>query len=842
VKLLDDFAQDARYAIRSFARNRAFTAVAVLTLALGIGANTAIFTVVRAVLLKSLPYTDADRLVRVMENVPASDMPDGRARRIAALPASDVGELQRRTRTLAAIASYTQAGVTLTGREAAVYLSGALVSPILFHLLDVQPIIGRIFDVPAGGAIEPVVVLGYGAWQRQFGGDPAVIGRTLTLDAIVGPGFPPDGKAYTIVGVMPPAFQFPTAETQVWIPYEFPKRFRLPALARLARDASVEAATIDTAAILREVRGLKQPDRAEGQPRFELVRARDILVAPVKPALVALTAAVGFVLLIACANVASLMLAKTTARRREFAIRASLGAGTGRVARQLLTESVTLALAGGVAGTALAVVGVQLLRTLATTLSRIDIGPGGTNFPRFGEIELDPAVLAFTAAVSIATGIVFGLAPAIRQSRRIHMDVLRDGTTSAAGAPFKSRGLLVVAEIALAMVLLGGGGMMIHSFVNLSSVNPGFNADRVLTFQIPLPNQQYPLPALKTFAEDLVAALRRLPSVESAAYAHQLPMVKLRQIAGFRRTPALPNPPGPMAPEARFVSRDYFTVLGIRIVSGRGFRDEDGPGKPGALVINQTLARREFAGENPIGQTVYLGSDTNGPGVGPALGRPLSTWQVVGIVEDVRQYDLDQEPSAQFFVDFRQWPGANPVFDVPQYFAVRTSGDPALVVSEVRSVVRQLEPRAVVYNLATMKQLVAATISRPRMYAVLLGIFAAAALALATIGIYGLLAYSVSQRSREIGIRMALGAGRRDVMALVLVQSAVLVGAGLAAGLGGAVAATRYLEGLLFGVTPMDPATFGAISAIVAGAAIAASYVPARRATKVDPLVALRCE
>lgn len=410
-------------------------------------------------------------------------------------------------------------------------------------------------------------------------------------------------------------------------------------------------------------------------------------------------------LLIACANVANLLLARTAARQREIAIRIALGAGRGRLIRHLLAESLILALLGGAAGTMLAFGGVRLLRTLAATLSRMDLG-NLTSFPRLNEVGIDASVLAFTLATTIATGVLFGLAPAIGRTRFDYAEALKEGAGSSVSGFYLSRrsgkqAVLVIAEIGMAMMLLFGGGLLIHSFMKLLSVDPGYNASNVLTFQLALSGKRYSVPQLKAFAENLVTQLEATPGVQAAAYAHQLPTVVMRQTAYFRTTPAPPErpTPGPSSEDARFVSKDYFKTMGIRVAAGRGFNENDRADQPRVLVINQALARRNFPGENPIGKTAYIGRDSE-------------PWQIVGIVDDVRQFRFDQKPEPQVFVDFRQWPGSSPIGDVPQYFAIRTYGDPGSMISSVRSVIHQLDAQAGLYNIASMEQLVSNSISR----------------------------------------------------------------------------------------------------------------------------------
>lgn len=603
---------------------------------------------------------------------------------------------------------------------------------------------------------------------------------------------------------------------------------RGPLLGRLADGLTLQAGVAELEPIVREIR------RHVPEIRYELVREQDELVAPVKPALLVLTMAVGFVLLIACVNVANLLLARTAARQREMAIRTALGAGRGRLVGQALTESLILALLGGVVGTGLALGGVQLLQSLATTLSRIDLGTGLT-FPRLDEVGIDTSVLVFTIVMSVVSGMLFGLAPAFRCSGSNPIDALKGPAGSSApafglGQRLGLRSVLVIAEIGMAMVLLVGGGLLIHSFAKLSNVAPGYDPADVLTFQVSLPVDRYPDARLRTFAEDFVTRLRLVPGVRAAAYANQLPMVNLIDTAGgLWPTPDPMRAPLPTGQDARFVSKEYLDVMGIRVLAGRGFGENDAPGQPRVLLVNQALADRSFPGENPVGRLVYIGRDP-------------TPWEIVGIVDNVRQLGLDRAPEPQFFADLRQWSSNGSLFPVGAYYAIRVDGDAAAIISNVRNIVRDLDTQAALFNIASMEQLVATTISRPRMYAVLLGIFAAVGVVLAAIGVYGVMAYSVTQRTREIGIRMALGAQRLQVMGLVLRQSMVLTVLGIALGLAGAAAVTRYLEGLLFGLTPLDPMTFIVVSVMFASVAAFASYLPARRATKIDPLTALRWE
>ena len=548
----------------------------------------------------------------------------------------------------------------------------------------------------------------------------------------------------------------------------------------------------------------------------------------------ALTAAVGFVLLIACANVANLLLARTAARQTEIAVRTALGAGRGRLVRQLLTESVMLSLLGGAAGTAVAFFGVTLFRALATTMPRIDLGSAAA-LPRLDAIAINGPVLVFALAVSIATGVIFGLAPAIRHSRSDQMDKLRDSMGPLSGfslrSKHKAQGVLMVAEIAMATVLLVGGGLLMRSFVKLAGVNLGFEPEHLLTFQVSLRGDKHPTAELKTFADELVGRLRSVPGVEAASYARQLPMVQLEDHFVFRTTPgpgSLSDFSPDFAADARFVSRDYLRAFGIRVIEGRGLDAADADGNRRALVVNRSLARRYFPDESPIGKIAYAGVSS-------------APWQIVGVVDDQRQLGLDREPTPGFYADIGQWAGRN-MFPVGPYYAVRTRDNPESIIALVRGVVRQLDDEAPLYNVVTMEQIVSNAITLPRMYAILLAIFAAIAAGLAAVGIYGVVAYSVTQRTREIGVRMALGARRGQVIGLVLRLGIAWTCAGIVIGLAAAAGVTRYLSSLLFGLQPLDLQTFATVSLAFAVVATVAAYVPARRAAMVDPSIALRSE
>jgi putative ABC transport system permease protein len=506
----------------------------------------------------------------------------------------------------------------------------------------------------------------------------------------------------------------------------------------------------------------------------------------------------------------------------------------------MFTESVILALVGGVAGGFLAVLGIGLFRDLGSSLNqRLDLGPTAS-FPRLNEIQLDATAFTFTLLISILTGVAFGLMPAFQLSSRDLMHHLRENTASrlsafAVGRASSARYGFVVAEIALAMVLLIGGGLLIHSFVKLSRVESGFDPTNVLTFQVRMPPDRYSVPQLRMFAEDLISRIRAVSESPAAGHAHQLPMVQVQQKTELRvtRGERVPSPPGPAEvsayyPDVRLVSRDFLKAMGMRIVAGRGFAENDGDGNPRVLLINEAVARIRFRGENPVGKQVYVLGDR--------------VWEIVGVVADVRQKGLAREPDPQIFADFRQWPRFRPGIDVPQYYAVRFGKDPASAIPDIRNVIRQMDPQATLDNVATMEQLVSASISRERLYAVLFGIFAAVAVGLASIGIYGVMAYSVSQRTREMGIRMALGARPWEVLGLVLRQGLILTAGGVALGVAGATAVTKYLSGMLFGLTPLDLSTFLAVVCLFSVVATAAVYVPARRATKIDPIVALRYE
>jgi putative ABC transport system permease protein len=804
--------QDLRYAIRTLFRNPVFSVVTLLTLAIGIGSTTAIFSVVHALLLKPLPYPDSDRLVRLVANQPPGQT-SGPQRAPSGISVGEVAELRSSMRSLSSIGVYNIARMTMTGGGEASRLEGTMISASIWQATGARPLLGRVFDATEA---DPVIVLSNRTWKRFFQGDPGIIGRNIVLG----------GGAYTVIGVMPEEFTFPYWQSDFWIPIGRSPSAGGAFLARLSDGVSLQAASAEVNTILRELRPQART------ATFELSREQDEIVGPVRRPVLILMAAVAFVLLIACVNVANLLLARSVARQREVAIRIALGAGRGRLMQQYLAEGTVLSLAGGVLGVVLAYGGVHLFRSLASILSRTDLG-GRLPFPRIDEVGIDVGVLAFALCLSLATSLLFGLLPVFSRLAGGQIQALKDGigidrANSGSRWRFGSRSALVVAEVALALMLLVGAGLLIRSFLKLSSVDAGYDPSNVLTFQLVLPGGRYPVPQLKELVENLVAALEKTPGVEAAAYSVQLPMVGLRERALFRTTPAIPEQPAPGAPDEdfRLVSRDYFKAMGIRIKEGRAFNEQDRAAQPRVLLINESLSRREFPGRSPIGETAYMRRDS-------------TPWQIIGVVQDVRQFGFDRPAEPQVFVDLRQWPGMSPF---GEYFAVRIKGDPLSLVPAVRNAVHAIDPQIGLYNIATMEQIVANSMSRPRLYAVLLGIFATVSVALAGIGIYGLTAYSVVRRTREIGIRMALGASASQVRNLVIRQIMWLVAAGIIAGCAGAAAMTRFLQGLLFGVEPFDGVTLLSVVGLFLFVAAVASYAPARRATRVDPLVALRCE
>jgi putative ABC transport system permease protein len=803
---LDDLRGDVRHAMRMLFRSPGFTAVVLLTLGLGIGAATAVFSVIQGVLLRPLPYPEPDRLVRVFGPPPKVAGIDGPPSRMVDLPSETFERLRLETRVFSHVAGYMPTTSTLTGQGDAVRLVGSQVSAAAFPMLGVAPLLGRAFEAnnEAAGA-QAVVVLSEATWRRYFNADDNLIGKIIVLD----------GRGHTVVGVMPAGFSqsgmhFPDPQAQFWVPYVPPapdsrNRLNVAVMARLAAGVSLPVAEdIVNASIAPSEQG-----------RFELSRVHDEIVRPVKSALLMLAVAVGFVLLIACVNVANLLLARTATREKELAVRRAVGAARGRLIRQLLTESALLSLLGGVVGTVVAVGGVQLLRVLATSLNRRDLARGA-NLPRLDQIGIDGDVLAFTVGVALVAGLLFGFIPAIQQSRQHHTDVLRDKQVS-----HRIRGTLVVAEIAMAVMLLVGSALLIHSFLRLATVERGYNPTNVLTFQAS--SQGLSRAEGLAFADRLVARLASLPGVSAAGYSNNLPLIQ----QGFMRdVSARPLPPGVPAPRPypslHAVSPGFVEALGLRIVQGRTF-------SAGELARREALVSRTFA--------------NSGFFDGPALGRQIyqgkNAYEVVGIVEDLRHFQLDQPPGPEMFIiDFITAP---PGFG-GTYFAVRTAAVPLALTANVRTIVRQIDPSATVDNVATMEQIVSNAVSGPRLYAAVLGTFAAVAVALAAIGIYGVLAFIVTHRTREIGIRMALGARPAAVVSLIVRQSAVQVVVGVAAGITGAALLSRYLEGLLFGVTPLDPPTFVTAGVGFTLVALAAAYRPARRATQVDPLVALRAE
>jgi putative ABC transport system permease protein len=806
---MDILRQDLAYGLRRLRQAPGFTAVAVATLALGIGANGAIFSVVNAVLLRPLPFEEPERLVRV------SHAWKGKATNVYS--PQNFLDVESAARSFESLAAFDSGGVTLTGRGQPSRLEGTQVSATFFDTLRVRPAHGRTF---APGENDPghtkVAVLGHDLWRARFAADPAVVGQTVQLNR----------EPYTIVGVAPPAFSFPD-RTEIWTAMEYDQRFRtqsrgawyLGAIGRLKPGVTLTHAQREVATIHARL-ARAYPDANEGVGGA-VASLQESMVGDSRRALLVLLGAVGLVLLIACVNVANLLLARVAARESELAVRTALGAGRFRLMRQLLTESLVLSVLGGAAGILLAAFSLDALLALQ---------PQGV--PRLAEVHVDRAVVTFAAMLSVLTGLVFGVFPSLHMTKRPTAESLREGSRGVlSGRGHRMRSGLVIGQMALAMMLLAGAGLLLRSFTQLRRVDPGFRSDNVLTFRLALPDSAYEDEASRlAFHDRLMPKLAALPGVRTAAGVLGVPLGGTRFSFSFEVKGRPPLPPAQQpAMEVRVATPEYFQAMGIPLVRGRAFETGDGAGRPPVALISEAAARRYFPGEDPIGQFITLGW-------GRGEGRPRVGGEVVGIVGDVKDRGLAAEHLPEMYVPYAQMP--TQTLDV----VLRTHVTPRSLVPAVEKVVRELDPELPVARVATLDEVVARSISEPRFYMVLLSAFAAMAVFLAALGIFGVLSYAVVQRSREIGIRVALGAHPRDVLRMVLGHAATLALVGVLAGLAGALALSRAIGSLLFELSPTDPLTLGSMAVLLASVALVASYLPARRATRVDPLIALRSE
>ena len=811
---METLIHDIRYGLRTMRKSPGFTAVAVIALALGIGANTAIFSVVNALLLKPLPYKDADRLVLIWHTYPLLKLDQ------ASVSAPSYIEYRDMTSSFEEVATATEWKVNLTGGGEPERLQGARVSYNLFSTLGVQPVAGRSFlseeDQPGKNR---VVVLSYGLWQRRFGGDPGLVGQTITLD----------GSSYDVVGVMPKGFVF-MIEVDLFTPTAFTSEdlaannhgFEyLVCVARTKPTVTIAQASAEMNALADQLR----PQFYGPNWGITVVPLREQLVGSFRAALFILLGAVGCVLLIACANVANLLLARASARHKEIAVRTALGASRSRIVRQLLTESVLLATVGGALGLLLAFVGIRLLVLgVPEDITGFIVG--------WRDISISTPVLGFTLAVSMLTGIIFGLVPALHASKPDLNESLKEGGRG--GTEGRQRNLirssLVVAEVAIAMVLLVGAGLLIRSFMRLNQVSPGFNPANVVTMQLSLPRSKYAeKPQRATFFEQLVQQVSALPGVQSAAAGNNLPMSNDGWNASFavENLQVGPDEPSPHG-DPHMITLDYFRAMGIPLLRGRYFTDADSKDSLPVAIIDQSLAEQYWPDQDPIGKRIAAFFD------GP---RGQRNWrEIVGVVGHVKQYGLDGKSKVQYYFPQTQSPQDS------MYLIVRTASDQKGMVAAIRGTLDSIDKDQPIYKVTTMEQMVANSTSQKRFSMFLLGIFAAVALLLAAVGIYGVMSYAVTQRTHEVGIRMALGAQQRDVLALVVRQGMVMTVIGVGIGLVGAYAATQVMASLLFGIGTHDPLTFVGISLLLGTVALVASFIPARRATKVDPMIALRYE
>jgi putative ABC transport system permease protein len=808
-----DFLSDVKYGLRGLRRSPGFTAVALITLALGIGANTAIFSVVNTVLIQPLPYKNPDRLVMLWQSYPTAGFD-----RLGASPPEYL-DYRDRNQVFSGVAGYADLSFNLTGVAQPDRIKAARVTGNLFSLLDVPPMMGRILlpeDDRAGG--PKLVVVSYAFWKQQLHSESGVLGKSIRLDE----------QPYTIVGVMPASFRFPFDGTplsnraDLWVPMEFSQAeiqaravsYDVRMLARLKDGVSLPQARADVERIANALIQ-EHPDIYSGNVRLVATVspfAADV-VAKIRPALLILLGAVGFVLLIACANVANLLLARASGRRREVAVRSALGASGGRLMRQVLAESVTLAVIGGTFGLLVAFVAVNVI---------VNFGP--EQLTRIHDVSIDPAVLFFSAAVSLLTGLLFGLAPALRVRRVDLNESLKAGAKSAGESRERQRGrnILVVVETACAVLLLFGAGLLINSFIHVLRVSPGFNPNNMLMARTAFDRHRYPDPQQRGKVEqEMLARFRQLPGVRAVGLSVTLPLRDDRGI-GFRIEDANPNEFHHASND--LVSNDYLQAMGIPVLQGRTFTDQDRPDTPLVALINQTMAQRFWPHQDAIGKHFLWGD---------------RTFSVIGVTGDAKISGLDADVMPVIYMSAFQVESG---ISFQAVFAIRTENDPRALAGAVRDQIWASDKELPVYDIVPMTEVVAESLAQRRFTMLLLAAFAAVALLMAAVGIYGVISYSVAQRTRELGVRIALGATAGRVLSMVLLESSKLVLLGIMAGTFAALLLARSMRSLLFGVRPFDSTSFVVAALLLGLAALVAGYIPARRATKVDPMVALRYE
>jgi putative ABC transport system permease protein len=803
--------QDLRYAWRMLLRSRSFTAVAIFALALGIGASTAIFSVVNAVLIRPLPYKSPESLVMVWATFPHEGL-NG-----AGLSEPEFMDLRLQSRVFSDVSAVLASKINLTGVSDPERLPILYTSASFFRILGVSPVLGRAYspeeDSPGSG---DVVVLSHDLWQQRFRGAADVLGKKIQLNE----------KSYTVLGVMPKGFTFGDTTAELWLPIALDpahladrSQHYLSMLGRLTPHVTPEQAKSEMKILAQRLSEQYPNSYAMSDWTLDLISLEEQMVGGVRPALLMLLGAVVFVLLIACANVANLLLARAVAREREVVIRSAIGAGRSRLFRQMITESLLLALLGGLAGLGLALVSTHLL---------ISIGNG--QIPRLGELSADWRVLTFTIVTSLATGLIFGVIPALQSNRTSLNDVLREGAPTSGVRRARLRSTLVVAELAIALMLLIGAGLLIKSFLSLRKIDPGFNAQNVLSVQLILPRTRYPEEYQQTsFFQRIVSEVKTLPGVVSVGAVSQLPLSEdywsSQVLAEGKILNTATNHPSTEV-DWRTVTPDYFRAMGIPLRAGRAFTESDNKDSQMVAVIDERFAHRVWPDESPIGKRIQEGSMTEK--------KPWLT--IVGVVGNVKHYGLTTD--ARELVYLPQVQRATPYRAMS--LVVRTSVSPETLIVPIRSKVLAIDPDQPLSRIKTLDQLLAQSIAKPRFYLTILGAFSAVALLLATIGIYGMIAYAVSQRHHELGVRMALGADRRDVVRLIVGQGLGLTLLGLFIGLLCSFAGTRMLASLLYGVSTSDPIIFVLVPILLGSVALFASYMPARRATRVDPVVALR--